>query len=74
MNDRLQQIMALVKAKGVLRPRDLDSFSIPREYLRRLYERGSLQRVGRGLYVLPDAEATEYQTLTERQNRKAAGS
>lgn len=40
----------------MLRPRDLDPHGIPREHLRRLRDRGLLEQVGRGLYVLPDAD------------------
>ncbi len=72
-NTLTQQILALVGKKGVLRPRDLDSLGIPREYLRRLHNRGLLQRVGRGLYVLADAEGTEHQTLAEACKRVPHG-
>jgi predicted transcriptional regulator of viral defense system len=70
---RKEQVIEVVKEKGVLRPRDLDSYGIPREYLSRLCERGLLQRVGRGLYVLADAEVTEYQTLAEASKRVPQG-
>ena len=70
---RKEQVIEVVKEKGVLRPKDLDSYGIPREYLSRLCERGLLQRVGRGLYVLADAEVTEYQTLAEAAKRVPQG-
>jgi predicted transcriptional regulator of viral defense system len=70
---REEQVIEVVREKGVLRPRDLDSYGIPREYLSRLCERGLLQRVGRGLYVLADAEVTEYQTLAEASKRVPQG-
>ena len=70
---RKEQVIEVVKEKGVLRPKDLDSYGIPREYLSRLCERGLLQRVGRGLYVLADAEVTEYQTLAEASKRVPQG-
>ena len=70
---RKEQVIEVVKEKGVLRPRDLESYGIPREYLSRLCERGLLQRVGRGLYVLADAEVTEYQTLAEASKRVPQG-
>lgn len=65
MTTRPQEVLELVREAGVLRPRDLDPHGIPREYLRRLEQNGLLERVGRGLYVLPDADATEYRTLAE---------
>ena len=71
--DRNQRILDLVKQAGVLRPRDLDEQGIPRIYLSRLCERGLLQRVGRGLYVLPDADVSEHHTLAEACKRVPHG-
>jgi predicted transcriptional regulator of viral defense system len=42
-------------------------------YLTRLVHRGLLERVGRGLYTLPDAEATEQRTLAEAAARVPHG-
>lgn len=67
--DRTRQILAMVQQAGVLRPRDLDAHGIPRVYLSRLCERGYLQRVGRGLYVLPYADISEHHTLAEACKR-----
>lgn len=47
----------------MVRPRDLDAHGIPRIYLTRLVRRGLLERVGRGLYTLPDAEVSEHHSL-----------
>lgn len=71
--DRTQRILGLVEQAGVLRPRDLDAYRIPRIYLSRLCERGLLQRVGRGLYVLPNAEVSEHHTLAEAAKRVPHG-
>lgn len=50
--------------KGPLRARDLAAGGIPRVYLRRLCERGLLERVDRGLYRLADASSvTELHSL-----------
>ena len=70
---RNEHVMEIVREKGVLRPRDLDEYGIPREYLSRLCERGVLERVGRGLYVLADAEVTEHHTLAEACKRVPQG-
>jgi predicted transcriptional regulator of viral defense system len=51
--------------RGPLRARDLDDAGIPRVYLRRLCERGLLERVDRGLYRLVDAPVTESASLAE---------
>jgi len=51
--------------KGPVRARDLDQARIPRAYLRRLCERGLLERVDRGLYRLAGAPVTELHSLAE---------
>lgn len=58
-------VLDLARRVGVVRPRDLDAHEIPRIYLTRLVRRGLLERVGRGLYTLPDAEVSEHRTLAE---------
>jgi predicted transcriptional regulator of viral defense system len=57
------QVLEVVRAVGILRPRDLDQFGIARTYLHRLEQRGLLERVGRGLYRLPHSEVTEHHSL-----------
>ena len=58
-------VKALVRARGVLRPRDLAAKGIPREILRRLCVSGELTRTGRGLYVAKMENITENHTLAE---------
>lgn len=55
--------------KGPVRARDLDQAGIPRAYLKRLCDRGVLERVDRGLYRLADAPATELNSLAEAAKR-----
>lgn len=71
--DRTQRVLEIVEQAGVLRPRDLDAHGIPRIYLSRLCERGLLQRVGRGLYVLPNVDVSEHHTLAEACKRVPQG-
>jgi len=68
-----ERVLKLVRKVGVLRPRDLDPYNIPRTYLSRLCTVGKLQRIGRGLYVLPDSGATEHRTLAEACKRVPKG-
>ena len=70
---RYQQVLEIVGQRGVLRPRDLDSYNIPRVYLTRLCKQGGLRRVGRGLYVLADADVTEHHTLAAACKRVPHG-
>lgn len=67
------RVIALVREMGVLRPRDLARHGIAREYLARLSRAGLLERTGRGLYILPDAELTEHHSLAEAAKRIPAG-
>jgi predicted transcriptional regulator of viral defense system len=70
---RTDKILELVSKAGVLRPRDLDPYDIPRTYLSRLCTAGKLQRIGRGLYVLPESGATEHHSLAEVCKRVPKG-
>jgi predicted transcriptional regulator of viral defense system len=54
---------------GVLRPRDLDTRHIARQYLHLLHVRGLVNRVGRGLYVAAGADLTEHHSLAEASKR-----
>lgn len=57
------EVLGLARKLGVLRVNDLTTRGIHPENLRRLYQQGALEKVGRGLYRLPDADITEYATL-----------
>ncbi len=63
------QILALVKAKGVLRPRDLVDLGIHPRNLSNLHQQGVLERTGRGLYSLVDGDWTEHHSLAETAKR-----
>jgi predicted transcriptional regulator of viral defense system len=62
---KLKEVLALIRRHGVLRPRDLATHGLPREYLIRLHRQGLVERPARGLYVLADAEPSEHQSLIE---------
>ncbi len=68
-----REVLDLVAEAGVLRPRDLDRHGIPRAYLQRLLRDGEVERVGRGLYMLPGADVTEHHTLVEASKRVPHG-
>ncbi|MCU7816311.1 MAG: type IV toxin-antitoxin system AbiEi family antitoxin domain-containing protein [Candidatus Thiodiazotropha sp. (ex Rostrolucina anterorostrata)] len=67
------KVLELVQKEGVLRPRDLNPYSIPRIYLSRLHAAGKLQRIGRGLYVLPGTNVSEHRSLAEACKRVPKG-
>lgn len=66
MNSRLEKRTLDIALKhGILRPKDLDKYGIPRKYLNILFHKGKLERIARGLYVSPEVEPTENRTLVE---------
>lgn len=52
-----QRVLDLVGQRGLLRASDLDAIDAPRIVLTRLNDAGLLERVGRGLYRLPEFES-----------------
>jgi predicted transcriptional regulator of viral defense system len=64
-----KKAMQYVRRHGLVRPRDLETVGIPREYLLRLHRQGKIERAGRGLYTLPDAAVTERHTYAEVAKR-----
>lgn len=58
-----QRILDLARKKVLLRASDLDTIGAPRVVLTRLTAAGLLERVGRGLYRLPDAQVSEFESL-----------
>ncbi|MEO7941015.1 MAG: type IV toxin-antitoxin system AbiEi family antitoxin domain-containing protein [Burkholderiaceae bacterium] len=58
-----QRVLELVAQKGLLRASDLNAIDAPRVVLTRLSAAGLLNRIGRGLYRLPDAQVSEFESL-----------
>ena len=58
-----QRVLDLASQKGLLRASDLDAIDAPRVVLTRLTAAGLLDRVGRGLYRLPNHSASEHESL-----------
>jgi len=72
-NTQNAKVLELVKKAGVLRPRDLDPYNIPRTCLSRLCAAGKLRRIARGLYILPNNNTTEHHSLAEACKRVPKG-
>ncbi|MFQ5570001.1 MAG: type IV toxin-antitoxin system AbiEi family antitoxin domain-containing protein [Rhodothermales bacterium] len=69
----IDQVLDVVRKRGIVRPRELDRYGLPRQYLHRLYQCGELVRLGRGLYALPDHDLTEHHDLAEASTRVPHG-
>jgi predicted transcriptional regulator of viral defense system len=63
------EILLELARKGPIRSRDLDPAGIPRAYLKRLCDRGLLERVDRGIYRLVESQITELSALAEVTKR-----
>lgn len=65
MDSSHQRILDLATRRGLIRPRDLHERGLPTVALTRLVRQGLLQRVGRGLYAIPDRSVSEHGVLAE---------
>ena len=59
MKSSLQRLAASARSKAVLQPKDFERLRIHPQEISRLVAKGQLIRVGRGRYVLPQAEHSE---------------
>ena len=57
------RLLNLARQKGLLRSSDLDAMGVPRMYLVRLTASNRLEKVGRGLYRLPESALFEHDSL-----------
>jgi predicted transcriptional regulator of viral defense system len=58
-----QRVLALARQKGMLRSSDLSDVGVARVVLTRLAASGQLEKAGRGLYRLPQTQASEFESL-----------
>jgi predicted transcriptional regulator of viral defense system len=68
-----EKVLALVRKKGILRPKDLDKYRIARVNLSRLCEKQLLERKVRGLYAIPGTEFGNEDDITEICRRVPRG-
>ena len=73
MKSPSEKAVALVRRTGVVRARELTREGVTGEHLRRLLQRGQLQRIGVGLYSLPGGDISEHRSLTEACSRVPRG-
>lgn len=73
MDSKRDIILRLAAADGMVRPKDLKPLGISQAYLQRLAEQGELNRIGRGVYVLPSFEISEHHSLAEATKRFPRG-
>lgn len=61
--DNIARVLTLARQQGFVRARDLDQIRVERVYLSRLVEKDLLMKVGRGIYMMPEAPISEWHTL-----------
>jgi predicted transcriptional regulator of viral defense system len=54
-----------LQPSGMFRTRDFEALGYSRQQVKRLADRGEIERLGRGLYRLPGAELTQHHSLAE---------
>lgn len=62
---KLEKAVTLAKELGVLTPKDLESYGIPRQYVQQLEQFGLLDRTSRGIYTCVKGDITEYHSYAE---------
>lgn len=66
MESKWQCLVALAREKGIVRASDTRELGVNSSYLTKLAKVGRLERVGRGLYTLPNSESiTVHHSLVE---------
>ena len=64
-------VLSMAQQRGVLRARDLQAAGVHRVLLTRLTINGQLEKIGRGLYRLPEASRSEHEGMTIVANRSS---
>lgn len=63
MANQMEKARKFIMEHQIVRPSDLDGVNIPQVYLYRLFEKGEIRRISRGLYEYVDREITENTTI-----------
>jgi len=66
-------ILKRIRRAGVVRPRDVETLGVTRARLARLVAEGTVVRLGRGLYTVPDTPLTEHHSLAAAAKRVPRG-
>ncbi|MFH1037490.1 MAG: type IV toxin-antitoxin system AbiEi family antitoxin domain-containing protein [PVC group bacterium] len=71
--DYANRLWQFAQDKGVIRASDVTRLGIPSIYLKRLCDKGQLQRVSRGVYVAAGSDVTEHHHLSQVARRVPRG-
>ena len=73
MPNKREQVLELMRQQTLMQPKDVAAAGLPRDYLHQLAQEGLVNKVGRGLYQLPDADISEWNGYVETQRRVPKG-
>ena len=73
MPTKRQQVIDFMHQQGIVRPKDLLTAGLPKDYLYQLTNEGVVERLERGLYQLPDRDVSEWASYVEVQSRVPKG-
>lgn len=65
----IEKINKIIKKQGVIKPKDLDNYGIPRNYLWRLYKSGELEHLGHGLYAIKNYDFPAHYSIAQVSKR-----
>lgn len=64
-NTKIDNLVNELSKKGMLKTREILKLGVSKEYLRKLKEKGIVERITRGVYTLPDYEFSAIQSIAE---------
>src|SRR4030042_1657157 len=65
METKAENLTKELKKRGVLKTQEILRMQISREYLRKLCQKGQVERIAHGFYSLPGYEISTVQSMTE---------
>ena len=72
-NTKKDNLIHELSKKGMLKTQEILKLGISKEYLRKLKEKGVIERIARGIYTLPDHEFSATQSIAEISNQIPKG-
>lgn len=73
MPTKRQQVIDFMSKQTIVRPRDLVVAGLPKDYLYQLANEGLVEKLGRGLYRLPESDISEWTSWVEAQRKVPKG-
>lgn len=67
------RVLRHIRKTGILRPKEIKKLRVRQETLWRLYKQGRLERIGRGVYGLPDRQVSERHSFAEAAKKVPNG-